>query len=115
MKIAINGTILDTDNIYEIGPIEVDIWGELQAWYKIISFNGKGRTMRVELHCSYYDHHSIVRVPGGTIEKHPDGALEDCINSDIYKSQLKKLQKHRDDVIVVWNPDQNSIPQINLK
>lgn len=89
MKIAINGEIIDTENIYKIGNINFCLNEGVQYYFQIEFFNKK-----------------ILAVT-----KYAEGYH---IPKEIDKKYLK-LSEFRDSIIKIWSENQSTIPQFNLE
>ena len=92
MKIAINGDIIDTKNIYKIHEIEKNdiISGDWNHSFIIESF--KGRYLYIRLFFT-------------------DEIRVNKINNDNY---FNKINEFRDSIIKIWSENQSDIPQFNL-
>ena len=85
MKIAINGDIINTKNIYKITKVKKDLDYDCTYYFKIIFFN------------------NIINYI--TIDREGNETLEIC---------KEKLSKFRDSIIKIWSEKQSDIPQFNL-
>lgn len=115
MKIAINGDIIDTKDIYKIRDITTKDVGHLNFRFVLHLFNGK--YIDIKLYSNTYfngNAHSSIKTKNGTINNHNTGTLKDCISSDEYKAALNKISKFRDQIIKIWSENQSDIPQFNL-
>jgi len=86
MKIAINGEIIDTKDIYKITKVEKDEeYYEFDYLFYIKSF-GKNEIL-VTLNIT-----------------------KDCLRDET----IKKLNEFRDSIVKIWSENQSDIPQFNL-
>lgn len=93
MKIAINGDIIDTENIYKITKIKRNNLDINQEWchtFEIQLFNNK-----------------IIEIIDQFPQKYLHNKLE---NQNIYD----KISNFRDGIIKIWSENQSDIPQFNL-
>ena len=94
MKIAINGEIIDTENIYKIGKIITGYWeyGEDDNWF--VERNGEPTARDTNIF-------TIKFLKGNEIGYQND--------------DLIKIKKFRDSIIKIWSENQSTIPQFNLE
>lgn len=85
MKIAINGDIINTKNIYEITKIEKDLDYDCDYYFRIIFFNNTIKYVTI-----------------------------DCEGIETLEFCQEKLSKFRDSIIKIWSENQSDIPQFNL-
>ena len=86
MKIAINGDIIDTKNIYKITKVEKDeIYYEFDYLFYIKSFANSEILVTLDI-------------------------TKDCSRDET----IQKLNKFRDSIIKIWSENQSDIPQFNL-
>ena len=86
MKIAINGDIIDTENIYKITKVEKDeIYYEFDYLFYIKSFGKNEILVTLDI-------------------------TKDCLRDET----IQKLNEFRDSIIKIWSENQSDIPQFNL-
>lgn len=94
MKIAINGEIIDTENIYKIGNIITGYWdfNEEDNWF--VERKGKPTARDTNIFTiTFFKGRELI----------------------LQKDDLIKLKKFRDSIIEVWSENQSTIPQFNLE
>jgi len=90
MKIAINGSIIDTKDIYKITEVSDGGWF---AGFDIYLFNVK----------------DPIFVSIGGDDDVPYG------NRYEYKERIPELEKMREEIIKIWSENQSEIPQFNIQ
>jgi hypothetical protein len=95
MKIAINGQIIDTNNICRIDIIETGYWqgNEDGDWFIVTPKIEKCKTCRFKIRM---------------INKNK-------LTVETYISKLEELKQLRESIIIAWSENQSTIPQFNLK
>lgn len=108
MKIAIQGNIIDTDNIYKVSNLQLpdkNSYGHHTIKFTVESFNQKKLYFAIETG-SYNSHSSYLVINQNTSDEilSHDGKLtpEDLVTSSSYKKALAEISKMRDDIIKVW-------------
>jgi len=123
MKIAINGDIIETDNIYKISDIELIGDGFLCLSFSIESFNDKLIRVRKELLSTWLPHMGkMIIYEWGDINKKvaelendPDG-LTKFKEHDRYIDSMEEINKIRDRILYIWGHSQTiEIEQFNIK
>ena len=90
MKIAINGEIIDTENIYRITEIhDSENDGDVMYHFKIMLFN--------------HDYKSVYKYS------------KDCVVDKKDDKNYIELCDFRNKIIKVWSENQPTIPQFNLE
>ena len=95
MKIAINGTVIDTKDIYKITPVR--FCGDYFT-FNVYQFNVK---YPIEVNKYYERNWSI-----------SNEELEKTLK---YRINFNKINKFRDDIIFIWSRNQSKIPQFNIE
>jgi hypothetical protein len=117
MKIAINGNIIDTKDIYKISEITKDDIFHIHFKFTIYLFNAKKIDCKIYSN-TYFDGagYASLKETINFTEKNirKIGKLQDCINSNQYKEALKKITNFRNSIVKVWSENQSDIPQFNL-
>ena len=119
MKIAINGEIVDTCDFYKIGNIEKDIQYNISFKFVIYHMNNKTTIVSLNSQTSFVNngvekYAFITRKELPYVPRIENGTIEDCINSEIYQENLKKITDFRESIIKIWSENQTTIPQFNL-
>ena len=112
MKIAINGCVIDTDNIYAVTEIVnnydiTDYPDSATTFAGGFSFEIKlclDKSLIVKKHIFKKDNEDKFKVEGL-----PDLYISDDINSIV----ISHLEKVRNKIIALWSNNQSTIPQIN--
>lgn len=123
MKIAINGEIIDTENIYKIDKIYEygseysDMFDSLG--FNIDLFNDKTIEVTVTLPIYFYGYgESISRKELGNKQDTgiimEDATMEDFRKMPEYIEALTKISNLRDEIIKIWSNNQGTIPQFNI-
>lgn len=121
MKIALQGTIIDTENIYKISEINKDTGGHIKFNFKITLFNDIKITVDILSNC-YLDPYKytdgvVARIGLDSAIEHYgsyDNARLAVETSVIYNTQLRKLINLRDKLITYWSNNQTHIPKLEL-
>lgn len=114
MKIAIDDNIIETADIYKIGPVESKTYGHIYHCFTIHFF--KGKELDVEIYSSTYiscGYVSIVNKNGTEKKIYNNGTIDDCRKSASYQKSLTKLTKLREDIIKIWSENQSNIPKFS--
>ncbi len=93
MKIAVNGYIIDTENIYTIGEIKKNHYYAGNIWYhffEIVSLNNKVIEIDIK-----FDNETLN-------------------NKHLLELSIMKIDRFRNSIIKVWSDNQSTIPQFNL-
>lgn len=100
MKIAVNGDIIDTKDIYKISKIQEndDVYGKV---FYIQLFN----KIEIEVAITYPDYNG----------KTPSSQQEaDTLLAEHRQKTIDKIEAFRQSIITVWSDNQSDIPQFNL-
>lgn len=118
MKIAINGSLIETEHIYEITKITFDNWGHLHFTFEIKLFNDKIITIKKSSNCYIGDKHDSKnpehRVYTTVGESRGDRTYREVIESDVYHDALEEIVNFRNKILNVWSNNQLKIPQFNI-
>ena len=112
MKIAINGDIIYTDNIYKISEIESDRGDHISHKFTIVSYNQKYIEINYSTNC--YLARNYVIINDIVVVNPEEMNLNHIINSLPYQETLSKITKFRQSIIDVWSNNQSIIPEFNL-
>ena len=114
MKIAINGTIIDTKDIYQITSIEEQSMDPGLLNFRILFFNNKD--LYISLDSNLFLENSRLRSYNNyrVIIKN-NASLQDLRNHPDYIQCKSKLNEFRDRIVKVWSENQSPIPQFNLE
>ena len=115
MKIAINGEIIDTENIYKISKVNSEYkGGSIQYFnFNITLFNKI--TVTVSNQASIFLDGDF-RLKTGYFEVLKEKATaKDLKEHPIYVEAFNKINNLREKIIKVWSNDQSTIPQFNLE
>lgn len=94
MKIAINGDIIDTKNIYKIHNISENHYKDNKTWFHYFEIESfKNKFIRIDLDFNESDLHNLSK----------------------QRLLIKKISDFRDSIIKIWSENQSDIPQFNLK
>lgn len=124
MKIAVQGKIIDTDNIYSISEI---IEGHNYKYFEIESFNDKFLKVSIknweenkltekfeDLRKNYLSLKET-KINAGQ-ELNPDDWKEiQEFHNEIPKENERRLENMRQDIIKIWSENQSKIPTFNTK
>jgi hypothetical protein len=105
MKIAVNGNIIDTENIYKITKVEIDnIIEESENRFAFY----KGHWITISFKIKIFNNKDIQILE----------SLRDFNSFINYKNDkfnsIQKLNKFRDSIIEIWSENQSEIPQFNV-
>lgn len=115
MKIAINGDIIDTDNIYKISKIESNDSGLICHKFKIISYNDKVIQIVYNSKCYVSASYSeYIRINNIRVTNPEEMNLDYVINCSSYQETLAKISEFRQSIIDIWSNNQSKIVQFNL-
>ena len=104
MKIAINGSIIETETIYEITPIECGDWVIV---FLIKMFNTQQLiTVKMDISFNSRDSKYFVWYKGGR-NKNFDNY------EDARQFAITRIENIRNEIIALWSNNQSTIPQIN--
>lgn len=95
MKIAINGDIIDTKNIYKIHRISKNhVKGGTKIWFHYFEIESfKNKFIRIDLDFNESDLHNEIK----------------------QNQFIKKISDFRESIIKIWLENQSDIPQFNLE
>ena len=123
MKISVQGTIIDTEDIYRISPITKDEKRHIYFTFTIFFFNNKTHTISLKSGC-YWDGDKYISIDsrgGGPYTKAEEeyydfkgDPKEFILNHPLYKERFKQVDKLRDKIISYWSDNQSKIPQLEL-
>lgn len=109
MLLAINGTIIDTKNIYKISPIFVNKHGFNSISFTIIFFNGIEEAIEgIPISSDIYKVEDYITI--GNTSKNT--SLEEY--NKIIDNYIENIKKFRNQIIEYYNRDNSVIPSINL-
>jgi hypothetical protein len=115
MKIAINGDIVDTEDIYKITKILSDTNGSIHHSFVIYLFNKKNITITIDTTCyNLGGFNSMIGDRRLSLEQGDDLSLEFLQQTPEYQESLGRITKFRDSLIDIWSQNQSQIPQFNL-
>ena len=124
MKIAINGEIIDTKDIYKISKVVVGSKvGTFQYFsFDITLFNKIKVVINQDIEL-FLDRNSSLKsckmdlfLENGGFELLKENATnQDLIEHPIYVDALNKINNLRDGVIKIWSENQSEIPQFNIE
>lgn len=111
MKIAINGDIIDTCDIFKITDININYeTSYICDSFNIIFYNDKKM-------CFYGDKYNVdsdfLSLFGKLKDEFID-PIEYVKSTEEYKNSLKKITDFRDSIVKIWSENQTLIPQFNL-
>lgn len=110
MLIAVNGNIINTENIYNITPIEGDC-----CWSSNMT-SGLSHSNFLFAICLFNDKNILVGTDISSSEGEDwwnTGKFEDYIS--ILNKHKKRLSKFRDSIIEAWGDNQSKIPNFDFK
>lgn len=115
MKIAINGEIIDTKDIYKIGEIYEDYDNILV--FKVYLFNNHTIEVSLILPIDYHNYSGIIsrkETPyNGIIMS--DATMDDFRKMPEYIEAHTRISNLRNEIIKIWSENQSEIPQFNLE
>lgn len=117
MKIAINGSLIDTEHICKIDEIIADRHGHIKFKFFIHLFEKQFIDIIKQSGCYINSDSSYSSIVGReeTYEQQKSRTFEELINTPEYQKALKEITDFRDSIIKVWSENQSKIPQYNLE
>lgn len=116
MLISVNGTVIDTKNIYAIHPIVVSDTSHIHFEFTIEfekNLNLK-ECVILSSKCYYSRTSNNICITREGKDFWTKGSREDLISFPEYQDALKKITKFRDSIVKIWQENQSEIPQFNL-
>ena len=127
MKIAINGDIIDIKSIYKISKLVKDCddyltflkYGHIYIGFSI-KFYGRKKLDVIIYTYTYWNgtDYCSINNPDKNIKEisnHYNGILKQCKESTIYKLQLGRITKIRQDILDLWSNNQKDIPKFSTE
>ena len=116
MIISVNGSLIDTKDIYRITPVELNRVGVVSLQFYIECFNGGKHLVEYNFNSILSDNKSDILIFDDEGLTPPSNRLSliKFKNSDIFKAGSDKINKLRSDIIDIWNTDKSKIPQFNI-
>lgn len=126
MKIAVQGTFIDTESIYSIGEIYKDYNDDRQPIYcfDILHFGGETKTVSIrQLNVKKdreFAQFKLERSKLRVVENETKYTEEDKIEFkklyDItYSVNKDSLEKMRLDIVKIWSENQTTVPSFNVE
>ena len=120
MKIAINGTIIDSKHIYKITPLEIEDYAHydyyISIYFHIESFNSNILTINKCLNIRYFNGYErklgyYDELITDVINKGPYQNYQDC---PTFKEVIKDITRFRQKIVDIWTNNISDIPQFNF-
>ena len=124
MKIAINGEIIDTENIYKIDNKVIEMYNGLSITnlgFTITYFNNHQLKIKLSLPIHMDSDKTIVKpiYEGDVLETveiiKREATLKDFRQMSEYIEIYNKVEGFRKSIVEIWANNQSTIPQFNLE
>lgn len=108
MKIAVQGTFIDTESIYSIGEIYTDYYENEVYCFDIHHFGGENKTV----HIKKYNAEKQMEYHQCSIDE-VSKRIE--LRELILSTNKDRLEKMRLDIVDIWKANQSTVPSFNVE
>ena len=119
MKIAVQGTFIDTESIYSIGEIYTDHYENEVYCFDIHHFGGENKTV----HIKKYNAEKEMEYQQFCCDSNKK--LDECSIDEVSKrielrelilsTNKDRLEKMRLDIVDIWKANQSTVPSFNVE
>ena len=119
MKIAVQGTFIDTESFYSIGEIYTDHYENEVYCFDIHHFGGENKTVHIKKYNAEkeMEYQEFISSLGKKFDERTDDEKSKSteLRELILSTNKDRLEKMRLDIVDIWKANQSTVPSFNIE